>query len=87
MNCWGMMNDVCSWEKANLCGQNTKKKLRKLRQENKEALRRAKEQAKNEKKLLREKYATNAEARIAAVKENTKRELTGMNTGGCGDWR
>ena len=60
----GMMNDV-ALEKPTFADK-YEEKLRKLRQENKEVLRKAKEQAKNEKKLLREKYATNAEARIAA---------------------
>lgn len=69
----GMMNDV-ALEKQTFADK-YEEKLRKLRQENKEALRRAKEQAKNEKKLLREKYATNAEARIAAVKEKYEKRI------------
>ena len=69
----GMMNDV-ALEKPTFADK-YEEKLRKLRQENKEALRRAKEQAKNEKKLLREKYATNAEARIAAVKEKYEKRI------------
>lgn len=69
----GMMNDV-ALEKPTFADE-YEEKLRKLRQENKEALRRAKEQAKNEKKLLREKYATNAEARIAAVKEKYEKRI------------
>lgn len=69
----GMMNDV-ALEKPTFADK-YEEKLRKLRQENKEALRRAKEQAKNEKKLLREKYATNAEARIAAVKEKYEKRM------------
>lgn len=69
----GMMNDV-ALEKPTFADK-YEEKLRKLRQENKEALRRAKEQAKNEKQLLREKYATNAEARIAAVKEKYEKRI------------
>lgn len=69
----GMMNDV-ALEKQTFADK-YEEKLRKLRQENKEALRRAKEQAKNEKQLLREKYATNAEARIAAVKEKYEKRI------------
>lgn len=69
----GMMNDV-ALEKQTFADK-YEEKLRKLRQENKEALRRAKEQAKNEKQLLREKYATNAEARIAAVKEKYEKRM------------
>ena len=69
----GMMDDV-ALEKQTFADK-YEEKLRKLRQENKEALRRAKEQAKNEKKLLREKYATNAEARIAAVKEKYEKRI------------
>lgn len=69
----GMMNDV-ALEKPTFADK-YEEKLRKLRQENKEALRKAKEQAKNEKKLLREKYATNAEARIAAVKEKYEKRI------------
>lgn len=69
----GMMNDV-ALEKPTFADK-YEEKLRKLRQENKEALRRAKEQAKNEKKLLRERYATNAEARIAAVKEKYEKRM------------
>ena len=69
----GMMNDV-ALEKQTFADK-YEEKLRKLRQENKEALRRAKEQAKNEKKLLREKYATNAEAGIAAVKEKYEKRM------------
>lgn len=69
----GMMNDV-ALEKPTFADK-YEEKLRKLRQENKEALRRAKEQAKNEKKLLREKYATNAEARIAAVKGKYEKRI------------
>lgn len=69
----GMMNDV-ALEKQTFADK-YEEKLRKLRQENKEALRRAKEQAKNEKQLLRERYATNAEARIAAVKEKYEKRM------------
>ena len=69
----GMMNDV-ALEKPTFADR-YEGKLRKLREENKEALRKAKEQAKNEKKLLREKYATNAEARIAAVKEKYEKRI------------
>ena len=69
----GMMNDV-ALEKPTFADK-YEEKLRKLRQENKEALRRAKEQAKNEKQLLRERYATNAEARIAAVKEKYEKRI------------
>lgn len=69
----GMMNDV-ALEKPTFADK-YEEKLRKLRQENKEALRRAKEQAKNEKKLLQEKYATNAEARIAVVKEKYEKRI------------
>ena len=69
----GMMNDV-ALEKQTFADK-YEEKLRKLRQENKEALRRAKEQAKNEKQLLRERYATNAEARIAAVKEKYEKRI------------
>ena len=69
----GMMNDV-ALEKPTFADK-YEGKLRKLREENKEALRKAKEQAKNEKKLLREKYATNAEARIAAVKEKYEKRI------------
>ncbi len=69
----GMMNDV-ALEKQTF-EDKYEEKLRKLRQENKEALRRAKEQAKNEKQLLRERYATNAEARIAAVKEKYEKRM------------
>ncbi len=69
----GMMNDV-ALEKQTFADK-YEAKLRKLRQENKEALRRAKEQAKNEKQLLRERYATNAEARIAAVKEKYEKRM------------
>ena len=69
----GMMNDV-ALEKQTFADK-YEEKLRKLRQENKEALRRVKEQAKNEKQLLRERYATNAEARIAAVKEKYEKRM------------
>lgn len=69
----GMMNDV-ALEKPTFADK-YEGKLRKLQEENKEALRKAKEQAKNEKKLLREKYATNAEARIAAVKEKYEKRI------------
>lgn len=69
----GMMNDV-ALEKPTFADK-YEGKLRKLREENKEVLRKAKEQAKNEKKLLREKYATNAEARIAAVKEKYEKRI------------
>ena len=69
----GMMNDV-ALEKPTFADR-YEGKLRKLREENKEALRKAKEQAKNEKKLLREKYATNAEARIAVVKEKYEKRI------------
>lgn len=69
----GMMNDV-ALEKPTFADR-YEGKLRKLREENKEALRKAKEQAKNEKQLLREKYATNAEARIAAVKEKYEKRI------------
>ena len=76
----GMMNDV-ALEKPTFADR-YEGKLRKLREENKEALRKAKEQAKNEKKLLREKYATNAEARIAAVKEKYEKRIDRNE-----DWR
>lgn len=69
----GMMNDV-ALEKQTFADK-YEEKLRKLREENRKALQNAREQARNEKKLLQEKYATNAEARIEAVKQKYEKRM------------
>lgn len=69
----GMMNEV-ALEKQTFADK-YEERLRKLREENKKSLKNAREQAKNEKKLLQEKYATNAEARIEAVKQKYEKRL------------
>ncbi|MGN0134422.1 MAG: hypothetical protein ACI4AO_06805, partial [Anaerotignum sp.] len=69
----GMMNDI-ALEKQTFADK-YEEKLRKLREENKQALQNARERAKNEKKLLQEKYATNAEARIEAVKQRYEKRM------------
>lgn len=69
----GMMNDIVL-EKQTFADK-YEEKLRKLREENKQALQNARERAKNEKKLLQERYATNAEARIEAVKQRYEKRM------------
>lgn len=69
----GMMNDI-ALEKQTFADK-YEEKLRKLREENRKALQNAREQARNEKKLLQEKYATNAEARIEAVKKKYEKRM------------
>jgi hypothetical protein len=69
----GRMNDI-ALEKPTFADK-YEAKLKKLRDENKEALRRVREQAKNEKELLRKKYADNAEARLEATKKKYEKRM------------
>ncbi len=69
----GMMTDA-TLGTAEFTGEK-REKLQTLREKDKKALRMAREKAKYEKKLLQEKYATNAEARIAAVKEKYEKRI------------
>ena len=69
----GMMTDA-TLGTAEFTGEK-RGKLQTLREKDKKALRMAREKAKYEKKLLQEKYATNAEARIAAVKEKYEKRI------------
>lgn len=69
----GMMNDI-ALEKQTFADK-YEEKLRELREKNKQALQNARERAKNEKKLMQEKYATNAEARIAEVKQRYEKRI------------